>query len=68
MNVAISAKYQIIIPKEIRKALNIKKGGKFQILTRGQIINLIPERPLKELRGFLEGMNTEDIREKEERL
>jgi AbrB family looped-hinge helix DNA binding protein len=68
MNIPMSSKYQIVIPKEIRKALKIKKGEKFQIFVRGKVITLVPDRPLGELRGFIEGMNTQGIRDKEERL
>ncbi len=68
MNIKLSPKYQIIIPKEIRKALNIKKGERFQIFAKGKVITLVPQRPLKEMRGFIQGMNTRDIREDEERL
>lgn len=67
MDVSISPKYQILIPKEIRKTLNIRKGEKFQIFVKGKVITLVPERPLKELRGFLKGMDSKDLREEGER-
>ncbi|MDQ7825874.1 MAG: AbrB/MazE/SpoVT family DNA-binding domain-containing protein [Candidatus Eremiobacteraeota bacterium] len=68
MDIVISPKYQILIPKEIRKALNIKKGEKFQIFVKGKVITLVPERPLKELRGFLRGMDSHNLREEAERI
>lgn len=68
MDVIVSPKYQILIPKEIRKSLNIKKGEKFQIYVKGKVITLVPDRPLKELRGFLSGISVKNIREETERI
>ncbi|MBI2251985.1 MAG: AbrB/MazE/SpoVT family DNA-binding domain-containing protein [Armatimonadetes bacterium] len=68
MDVIVSPKYQILIPKEIRKSLNIKKGEKFQIYVKGKVITLIPDRSLKELRGFLSGISMKNIREETERI
>ena len=61
--VSLSPKYQIVIPKEVRRRLNLKKGQKMQIIVREGIINLIPDRPLEELRGLLVGMDTSEVRE-----
>lgn len=68
MEVNLSSKYQVIIPKEIRKKLGLKKGQRFQILVRGSIITLIPDHSIKELRGMLKGMNLQNIREEEDRV
>lgn len=56
--VTISSRYQIVIPKEIRDALGLKPGQKVQAIRRGQRIELVPLRPLEELRGFLRGIDT----------
>ncbi|MDI6715841.1 MAG: AbrB/MazE/SpoVT family DNA-binding domain-containing protein [Actinomycetota bacterium] len=66
--VSLSQKYQIVIPKEVRDRLNLKKGQKMQIIVREGLINLVPDRPLKDLRGFIRGMDRSGIREEEERL
>jgi AbrB family looped-hinge helix DNA binding protein len=68
MEVNLSSKYQVIIPKGIRKKLGLKKGQRFQILVRGGLITLIPDHSIKELRGMLKGMNLQDIREEEDRV
>lgn len=68
MDVTVSPKYQILIPKEIRKSLNIKKGEKFQIYVKGKVITLVPDKPLKELRGFLKGISVKNLREETERI
>lgn len=66
-SVTVSPKYQVVIPKNIREALKLKPGQKMQIVEYAGRIELIPEREISELRGFLKGINTEFKRE-EDRL
>ncbi|MEE4608024.1 MAG: AbrB/MazE/SpoVT family DNA-binding domain-containing protein [Desulfobacteraceae bacterium] len=61
--VTVSPKYQVVIPKAVRQALNILPGQKLQVVEYNGRIELIPERDIKELRGFLKGINTEFERE-----
>jgi len=63
--VTVSPKYQIVIPKEVREALNLRPGQKMQVVEYDGRIELIPERDIKELRGFLRGINTEFEREED---
>jgi AbrB family looped-hinge helix DNA binding protein len=56
--VTVSPKFQIVIPKEVREALGIFPGQKIQILTHQNRIELIPLRPMREMKGFLKGINT----------
>ncbi len=63
--VTVSPKYQIVIPKMIRDALNLRPGQKMQVIEYNGRVELIPERDIKELRGFLKGINTEFKREKD---
>ena len=58
-SVTISPKYQIVIPQKIRKALQLSPGQKVQVLSYGNRIELIPERKISDMRGFLKGINTE---------
>ncbi len=62
-SVTVSPKYQVVIPKKVRKALKLRPGQKMQIVEYAGRIELIPERDIKELRGFLKGINTEFERE-----
>lgn len=62
-SVTVSPKYQVVIPKSVRKALNLSPGQKMQIIEYNGRIELIPERDIKELRGFVKGINTEFKRE-----
>jgi AbrB family looped-hinge helix DNA binding protein len=64
-SVTVSPKYQVVIPKSIRKALNLRPGQKIQVVEYAGRIELIPERNIKELRGFLKGINTEFKREED---
>ena len=66
-SVTISPKYQVVIPKSIRESLKLQPGQKMQVVEYAGRIELIPEREIKELRGFLKGINTEFKRE-EDRL
>ena len=68
MEVMLSPKYQVVIPKEVRKRLELKSGQRLQIIVRGGTITLVPDHPLKELRGLFRGMQTEDLREEGERV
>ncbi len=61
--VTVSPKFQVVIPKEIREAMKIKSGQKIQMITYGNRIELIPIKPMKEMRGFLKGINTEIARD-----
>jgi len=56
--VTISPKYQIVIPKEIREALDLKPGQKVHVLAHEGRIELVPVRRLKDMRGFLAGIDT----------
>jgi AbrB family looped-hinge helix DNA binding protein len=61
--VTISPKYQVVIPRTIREALRLRPGQKMQVVEYEGRIELIPERDIKELRGFLKGINTKFERE-----
>jgi len=64
----ISSKFQIVIPREIRTSMGLKTGEVLQVVGKGGVISLIPDRPAKELRGFLKGMKARGLREKRDRL
>jgi len=63
--VTVSPKYQVVIPKIVRDALNLRPGQRMQVVEYEGRIEFIPERDFKELRGFLKGINTEFKREKD---
>jgi AbrB family looped-hinge helix DNA binding protein len=63
--VTVSSKYQVVIPRSIRQALDIVPGQKMQVIHYGDRIELIPVRPIQEARGFLKGMDIPLEREPE---
>jgi AbrB family looped-hinge helix DNA binding protein len=63
--ITLSPKYQVVIPKDIRKKLKLKAGQKLQVIQVDDRIEYIPLRDIKEARGFLKGVDTRILREKD---
>lgn len=63
--VTVSPKYQVVIPKEIRDALRLRPGQKMRVIEFDGRIELIPDRDISELRGFLRGIDTRIEREED---
>ena len=63
--VTVSPKYQVVIPKNIRDALKLRPGQKMRVVEYEGRIELIPDRDISELRGFLKGIDTRLVREKD---
>jgi AbrB family looped-hinge helix DNA binding protein len=61
--VTISPKFQVVIPKVIRESLKLSPGQKVMAIVYENRIELIPQRPLKKMRGFLRGVDTDVPRE-----
>lgn len=61
--VLVSPKFQIVIPKAIREALDIRPGQKVQMIRYQNRIEIIPVREIAEARGFLKGIDTTIERE-----
>ena len=53
MNVTLSSKYQIVIPKEIREALKLRPGQKLAFIPSNGSIKLVPVPELEELCGLI---------------
>jgi len=63
--VTISPKFQVVIPKDVRESMGIISGQKVQMLTYCNRIELIPIKPMSEMKGFLKGIDTEVPRDKD---
>jgi len=63
--VTVSPKYQVVIPKDVRESMGIYSGQKIQVLTYQNRIELIPIKPMKKMRGFLKGIDTDIERDKD---
>jgi AbrB family looped-hinge helix DNA binding protein len=61
--VTVSPKFQVVIPRAVRKSLNVRPGQKVQVIPYENRIELILLRPIKETRGFLKGIDTTVERE-----
>lgn len=61
--VTVSPKFQVVIPKNIRSSLKLRPGQKMKVIEYDGRIELIPDRNIDELKGFLKGMNTDFTRE-----
>ena len=66
--VTLSSKYQIVVPREIRERLRLKPGQRLLIIEKNGVIHLIPQRPIREMRGFIRGLDTEGLREEGDRI
>ena len=66
--VVVSPKYQVVIPREVREKVSLHKGQKMTVMAKGDIIIFMPVVPLKHYRGFLKGMDTQNIRDKKDRV
>jgi AbrB family looped-hinge helix DNA binding protein len=61
--VKISPKYQVVIPKKLRNALNLVPGQQVQMIAYNDRIEMIPVQKISEMKGFLRGINTTIERE-----
>jgi len=61
--VTVSPKFQVVIPKDIRETMGLRPGQKLKVIEYEGRIELIPDRDISELKGFLKGINTEFNRE-----
>jgi AbrB family looped-hinge helix DNA binding protein len=61
--VTISSKYQVVIPREVRKQFNLKPGQKLMFIPYNRTLRVVVVPPIKKARGMLKGMNTENFRE-----
>ena len=61
--VTISPKFQVVIPKEIREKLGLSPGQRVEAIAYEDRIELIPLRPIRQMRGFLKGIDTSIKRE-----
>ena len=64
----VSTKFQVVIPKDVREETHVQKGQAFQVVSKGGVISLVPERPIKELKGFARNAHSTGFREKRDRL
>jgi AbrB family looped-hinge helix DNA binding protein len=63
--VTVSPKFQVVIPRDVRKSLGISAGQKVRVVALGDRIEFVPVKPVKALRGFVRGIDSTVRREKD---
>ncbi len=63
--VTVSSKYQVVIPKVVRESMGIVSGQIIQVLIYKNRIELIPIQPMRKMKGFLKGLDTTVIRDRD---
>jgi AbrB family looped-hinge helix DNA binding protein len=58
--VKVSPKFQVVIPKQIRKQLKLQPGEELQVYVLDSAIHLHRPRSLQDLRGIAKGMKWKD--------
>lgn len=58
-----SGPIQLVVPQAVRERMQLKPGEKLQVLSFDGRIELIPLRPMQELRGAFPGLDTRIERE-----
>ena len=64
----LSSKFQLVVPRTIRERLGLTPGTKLTVIDKGGVIYLIPQRPIRSLRGVARGAKPRGLREKKDRL
>jgi AbrB family looped-hinge helix DNA binding protein len=66
--VTLSPKFQVVIPSRVRKRMKLRAGEKFEVISYDDRIELIPIRPISQMKGFLKGLDPSFEREREDRV
>lgn len=66
--VTVSPKYQVVIPREVRERMDLHPGEKLQVICFDDRIELVPIRPMREMKGFLKGLDPTFERERDDRV
>jgi len=66
--VKLSPKFQVVIPRDVREKLDLKPGQKIVVIEKGGVLHLIPQKPIKEMKGFVKGIDTSKLRDEEDRF
>lgn len=62
-HVTISPKFQVVIPRAVRERLGLRPGQKLQVIEHAGRVEFVPERDIRELKGFVKGIKTDFLRE-----
>ncbi len=62
----ISSRYQVVIPREVRKRFGLKPGQRVAFIPFNNKLHIIIVPDIEKARGILKGMNTEGYRESDD--
>ena len=63
MSVKISPKYQVGIPEEVRRSLDLRPGMQMEVIALGTVAYMVPIRPIDEVRARIRGkFSREELR------
>ena len=65
--VTISSKYQVVIPRPIRKQFNLQPGRKIMFIPYNNTLRVVVVPPIEQSMGMFEGIDTDPQREKADR-
>ncbi|MEW6295864.1 MAG: AbrB/MazE/SpoVT family DNA-binding domain-containing protein [Candidatus Diapherotrites archaeon] len=66
--VIVSQKFQIVLPKLIRRSLGIEPKEKLVVIEKKGVIELIPVGKMSEAKGLAKGVTTKKLRDESERF
>jgi len=62
----ISTKYQVVIPREVRKQFNLRPGQRVVFIPHKKTLRMVIVPSIQEAEGFLQGIDTDPQREEED--
>lgn len=64
----LSSKFQILIPKDLRRRLKLVPGQNLVIIEKDGVLHLIPQRDIRGVEGFLKVLDVLGIRDEVDRF
>jgi AbrB family looped-hinge helix DNA binding protein len=62
----ISSKYQVVIPREVRKQFGLKPGQKIAFIPFEKTLHVVIVPPIEQARGMFKGLDANNLREEED--
>ena len=66
--VSLSSKYQLVLSRGACERLQLRPGMRITVFSKGGVILLVPERPVKGYRGSVRGLRAKGLRQKKDRF
>ena len=62
----ISSKYQVVIPRQVRRQFGLKPGQKLAFVPYNNTLHVVIVPPLEKAAGILKGMDVNNYRQEED--